>query len=61
MSDSDRPRWRSDHMRITIENNSAEDPVMFSRIFWPLLLFLALLAPGQAAVDLVTLPTQRSR
>ncbi len=31
---------------------------MFSRIFWPLLLLLALLAPVHAAVDLVTLPTR---
>ena len=31
---------------------------MLSRIFWPFLLLLALLAPAQAAVDLVTLPTR---
>ena len=31
---------------------------MFCRIFWPFLLLLALLAPVQAAVDLVTLPTR---
>ena len=31
---------------------------MFSRIFWPFLLLLALSAPLQAAVDLVTLPTR---
>ena len=31
---------------------------MLHRIFWPFLLLLALLAPLQAAVDLVTLPTR---
>ena len=31
---------------------------MLRRIFWPFLLFLALVAPLQAAVDLVTLPTR---
>jgi hypothetical protein len=31
---------------------------MLRRIFWPFLLLLALLAPAQAAVDLVTLPTR---
>ena len=31
---------------------------MLSRIFWPFLLLLALAAPVQAAVDLVTLPTR---
>ena len=33
---------------------------MFSRIFWPFLLLLALSAPLQAAVDLVTLPTREA-
>ncbi len=33
---------------------------MFCRIFVPFLLLLALVAPAQAAVDLVTLPTRES-
>ena len=41
-----------------MENNSAEEPIMLRRIFWPFLLLLALVAPVQAAVDLVTLPTR---
>src|SRR5208337_1914607 len=50
--------WRTCRPNSRIENNSAEEPDMISRVITPFLAWLALFASLQAAVDLVTLPTR---